>query len=256
LVLSPDSLTVEVLERHLFKGTLTTPECHLLHLEKLDEIEDAVAQLYPRVIVVDERVGEDACEIAAQFPHDVPVIVCSIPSEAEASLALGATRHLRKPIDEEQLLSAVEALGPQVKTILIIDDDRWMVRLLSRMLENAPRSYRLLEAFDADEGLTLMRQTHPDAILLDILMPGKDGFETLREVKNDPDLDDIPIIMISGTGQPATKPSTFSTFTIARKGRLTIEQITAGLRTVLTMMPPDYLGLGTIAPKLPQASAG
>jgi signal transduction histidine kinase/CheY-like chemotaxis protein len=256
LVVSPDPLTRQVLERHLLKGDSNVPKCKLIHIERAEEIRDAVEQLHPQAIIVDKSIGEDITQISAEFPYDVPIAVCSIPGEAEASLALGAVRHLRKPVKEEELLSAVEGLGSLVETVLIVDDDRWMVRLLSRMLGTASRPYRILEAFDGDEALTLMRQVLPDVVLLDILMHGKDGFEVLQEMKGDPDLADTPVIMVSGAGQPSAERACPSVFSVVRKGRLTIEQITAVLRAVLTSMPPDYLSYGTTAPEHPGAPVG
>jgi CheY-like chemotaxis protein len=256
LVVSPDPLTPQVLERQLLKGVSDVPGAKLIHIERAEEIRDAVEQLHPQAIIIDESIGEDVAQINAEFPYDVPIAVCSIPSEAEASLALGAVRHVRKPVKEEELLSAVEGLGSQVETVLIVDDDRWMVRLLSRMLGTASRPYRIVEAFDGDEALTLMRQVLPDAVLLDILMHGKDGFEVLREMKGDPDLADTPVIMVSGAGQPSAKLAYPSRLSVVRKGRLTIEQITAVLRAVLSSMPPDYLSHGTTAPGRPRAPVG
>jgi len=256
LVVSPDPLALEVLERHLFGGTLPVPKYQMVRIERLEEIRDAVERLHPRAVVVDERIKRDAAEISAKIPYDVPVVVCSIPSEAEVGLSLGAVGYLRKPIEQEALLSTVENLGPQVESLLIVDDDRWMVRLIARILGTAPRPYRLLEAFDGDEALTLIRQMHPDGVLLDILMPGKDGFEVLREMKADPTLADIPVIMISGAGRLGGEQRELSLFTIARKGQFTIEEIAESLRVVLTSMSPDYVGDGSNVPKRPIVSAG
>ena len=102
----------------------------------------------------------------------------------------------------------------------------------------------------------MMRQARPDAVLLDILMQGRDGFDVLREMKDDPDLVDIPVIMISGAGQAYVEQIGLSTFAVARKDRLTIEQVTAILRAVLSSMSPDYLSYGTTAPGRPRVPAG
>ncbi len=81
-------------------------------------------------------------------------------------------------------------------TILVIDDDAAMRRLILRVL--GARGHALLEAENGQQGLTLVENRQPDLIITDILMPGKEGIETIREV-----LDRWPgtkIIAISGGG--------------------------------------------------------
>lgn len=80
-------------------------------------------------------------------------------------------------------------------TILIIDDDPVLTRLLSGMLASLG-SVRV--AHTGAEGLTLARQEDPDLILLDVAMPGNDGFDTISELKTDPALRHIPVIFITG----------------------------------------------------------
>jgi two-component system, OmpR family, response regulator CpxR len=81
-------------------------------------------------------------------------------------------------------------------TILVIDDDAAMRRLILRVLRD--RGHELLEAENGDDGVALVQEGRPDLIITDILMPQKEGIETIREV-----LDRAPgtkIIAISGGG--------------------------------------------------------
>jgi len=242
VVVSPDPLAAQILERHLRDEGASTVECHVIGVEEVDDVSEAVAELHPRVIVVDQRICQNALEVAVMLPYSVPVVVCSVPSEADAGLSLGAMSYLRKPVEEESLLAAVAELGPEVDTVLIVDDDPGMVRLLSRMLGKSPRSYRLVEAFDGEQALALMRQMSPQAVLLDVVMQGKDGFEVLREMKADQGLAHIPVIMVSGAGKSWAEEAEFSLFTVAQRGDLSIQQIAKNLRAVVSSMLPDYLG--------------
>ncbi|MCO5188599.1 MAG: response regulator [Anaerolineae bacterium] len=61
----------------------------------------------------------------------------------------------------------------------------------------AKSSFDIISADNGLQGIELARQTQPDLILLDVLMPGMDGFEVCRHIKNDPDISDIPIIIIT-----------------------------------------------------------
>jgi CheY-like chemotaxis protein len=80
-------------------------------------------------------------------------------------------------------------------TVLVIDDDADARRLLRNAL--AADGFRVEEATDGTSGLELARAVRPDAITLDVLMPGMDGWEVLRRIRADESLGDIPVIMLS-----------------------------------------------------------
>jgi class 3 adenylate cyclase len=84
----------------------------------------------------------------------------------------------------------------QVGRVLVVDDDALNRRLLMRSLERD--GHRAEEAENGEAALTTMLDDPPDVVLLDILMPGLDGIDVLRRIKQDPDLRDLPVIMISG----------------------------------------------------------
>lgn len=88
-------------------------------------------------------------------------------------------------------------IGRMDKTsvILLIDDDPDFVEATSAVLESVP--YRVLVARNGGEGLTIARQDRPDVILLDVILPGEDGFQTLERFKADPALAHIPVIMLT-----------------------------------------------------------
>lgn len=79
--------------------------------------------------------------------------------------------------------------------VLIIDDESINVMVLKGMLQAA--GFVTLSAMDGPRGRTVAAAEHPDIILLDIMMPGENGFDTCRQLKQDPGTTDIPIIFIS-----------------------------------------------------------
>jgi len=79
--------------------------------------------------------------------------------------------------------------------ILIIDDDRGNVALVKFSL--ARELYDLSFAYDGDEGLKILAEEVPDLIILDIKMPGMNGYEFLAELKKSDELADIPVIMLT-----------------------------------------------------------
>jgi len=79
--------------------------------------------------------------------------------------------------------------------ILIVDDDRQIVRLLRAYMEKD--GYRVLVAHDGAAALQLVRSERPDLMLLDLMLPDRDGWEITRLVRGDPDLAATPIIMLT-----------------------------------------------------------
>ena len=80
--------------------------------------------------------------------------------------------------------------------ILLIDDDIDFVMATKTVLESEP--YDIIVAHEGEEGLRKAREENPDLILLDIIMPVKDGFTAAEQLKGDPQLSKIPIIMLTG----------------------------------------------------------
>jgi len=84
--------------------------------------------------------------------------------------------------------------------ILIIEDEEIMISLLQKKLKK--EGYEVLIARDGKEGIEKMKETKPDLILLDIVMPKMGGFGVMETMKKDNKLKDIPIIVVSNSGQP------------------------------------------------------
>jgi len=83
--------------------------------------------------------------------------------------------------------------------ILLIDDDIDFVESTKIILESKP--YEVIVAYNGDEGLQKAREENPDLILLDIIMPIKDGFTAAEQLKKDPQLSKIPVLMLTSFSQ-------------------------------------------------------
>ncbi len=79
--------------------------------------------------------------------------------------------------------------------ILLIDDDVDFVESTKMVLESKP--YDIIVAFGGDEGIKKAKEENPDLVLLDVIMPVKDGFTAAEQFKNDPQLTQIPLIMLT-----------------------------------------------------------
>jgi CheY-like chemotaxis protein len=89
------------------------------------------------------------------------------------------------------------------KTILVIEDNEMNMKLMRAVLTAG--KHRILEATDAETGLRLLREHHPDLILMDIQLPGMDGLSATKIIKNDPDLKEIPIFALTGFAMESDK---------------------------------------------------
>jgi signal transduction histidine kinase/CheY-like chemotaxis protein/HAMP domain-containing protein len=106
--------------------------------------------------------------------------------------ALVQERRVEPPLIAD---SGLEHLRPEGSTILVIDDEPTVCHLLSRFLSK--EGFRVETATSGEEGLQLARELQPDAITLDVLMPGMDGWTVLAMLKSDPDLASVPVIMLT-----------------------------------------------------------
>ncbi len=88
-----------------------------------------------------------------------------------------------------------ENLWPDELKILVVDDEQEILNLIRLSLE--PAGFRVLRTTKAEEGLSLALIEQPDLLVLDLMMPGLDGFELLRRIRRHPKLENVPAIVIS-----------------------------------------------------------
>jgi two-component system alkaline phosphatase synthesis response regulator PhoP len=123
--------------------------------------------------------------------------------------------------------------------ILLVDDDVDFVEATKIVLESKP--YEVIVAYEGGEGLQKARKENPDLILLDIIMPVKDGFTAAEQLKKDPQLSKIPVVMLTsfstkgaGTGIPRSRGATLEAEDYIEKP-VTPEEL---LRRVETYLKP------------------
>jgi len=81
------------------------------------------------------------------------------------------------------------------KKVLVVDDELDMRIFVSTLLETS--GFKPLTAVDGKEGMVVARSKKPSVVILDVMMPNESGIGMYRELKNDPDLKDVPVIMLS-----------------------------------------------------------
>jgi DNA-binding response OmpR family regulator len=136
----------------------------------------------------------------------IPVVIASVLSESDKGYALGAVDYVVKPFSEEKLLDSVrQALAPIKKgtlhSLLVVDDDPDILEFLYQALSY--HGYQVATAASGQEAMAHVRQNQPDLILLDLKMPGMDGYEVIRRLKSNDATRAIPIVVI--TASPVDK---------------------------------------------------
>jgi CheY-like chemotaxis protein len=141
--------------------------------------------------------------------HVILITAYDTPGLAITARRLNVQDYLVKPVQPEKIRSIVarviEEIRPQKTAaptpakhpfkILIADDYPDNLRLLSTRLRS--EGYTFIPAWDGEETLVKLREEQPDLLLLDVNMPKKDGFEVLAEMRADPSLAHIPVIIIT-----------------------------------------------------------
>ncbi|MFA5392112.1 MAG: response regulator [Candidatus Paceibacterota bacterium] len=88
-------------------------------------------------------------------------------------------------------------------TVLLVEDDPFLSSILQLKLDK--ENFKTIRAADGEEALNILIEQgiKPDAILLDLILPKKNGFEVLETIRQDPTLEKLPVIIISNLGQPS-----------------------------------------------------
>jgi CheY-like chemotaxis protein/anti-sigma regulatory factor (Ser/Thr protein kinase) len=168
--------------------------------------EDALASAArrrPDAVCLDIRLaGElDGWDVLARLKGaaataDVPVVICTGGNGRDRAASLGASDFLTKPFSPAVLRAAVERLLPDRRgNVLVVDDDPAIRRLVAEALAHG--GVELREAASGEEALAEVERARPNAIVLDLVMPGIDGFEVLERLQDDPAARMIPVLVLT-----------------------------------------------------------
>ena len=154
---------------------------------------------YPHAVLVDTGSVErwNAVTQTVAGAAQIPTLICPLPSVHLVGAQLGAADFLPKPVMRDDLALVLKRLPDPPHSILVIDDDPHIVRLMGRMLRSIASDVRVLEAFGGEEGLVLARAHRPDVIFVDLKMPGLSGQRFIEIAASESQLASIPIIVVS-----------------------------------------------------------
>jgi CheY-like chemotaxis protein len=210
----------------------------------VQDIEEAVQELSrspAQALIVNTPLLEEMPASMGQLtnlPYDTPTVTCWVPGEDKETQQFGVVRYLIKPVTREVLLSTLESCGEEIESILLVDDKPEVLQLFARMLSSAEHSYRVLRATSGRQALSMMRKRQPDIVMLDLIMPGVDGFQVLREKSQDPSIQEIPVIVISAK-DPAGETIASDTLTVTHSGGLSVRDLLACIQAVSGILSPS-----------------
>jgi len=118
--------------------------------------------------------------------------------------------------------------------ILIIEDDKFLRELIAKKL--IKEGYEVDEAIDGEEGVKKVKEILPDVVLLDLILPGIDGFEVLKTIKEDDKTSTIPVVILSNLGQKdeVEKGLSLGAVDFLIKAHFTPEEIVEKVKSVLS----------------------
>ena len=127
---------------------------------------------------------------------NVPVVVCTGRNGRDRAGALGVADFVTKPFSRQQIRHAIARLLPEGRgSVLVVDDDPAVRRLVFETLRK--EGVELREAADGESALAEITKKRPDAVVLDLIMPGLDGFDVLERLQSDPETKLIPVVVLT-----------------------------------------------------------
>ncbi|MDZ7952347.1 response regulator [Nostoc sp. DedQUE09] len=187
---------------------------------------EEVLRVQPALIILDLQLPNlSGWEVLNQLKSnpktkDIPTIIISVMDEHSKGLAQGAFEYLVKPITRAQLQVTIEKLQHPARSdspnlivvpevflenplILLAEDNQPNIDTMSAYLES--RGYHIILANNGQQAIDLVRVQCPDLIVMDIQMPGMDGLEAIRRIRNDRQFAHIPIIALTALAMPSDR---------------------------------------------------
>ncbi len=226
----------------LYRRYLEGEGYQVIGVSSSDEALDQASKLQPFAVTLDVMMPtKDGWQVLQELKNcpqtqHIPIIICSIVSDEGLGFSLGAADYLVKPIMEDELLTALARLDQREDEVdvLVIDDQADDILLIRRILEAQPR-YRVIEAHDGQTGIDLVHRRRPDLMILDLMMPGVDGFAVLEALKQEPDTRNIPVIVITARvlSEAERQRLTGQVETLLQKGLFTERELMEDLTKAL-----------------------
>jgi len=204
---------------------------------------ETARRLRPAVIALDVMLpGKDGWTVLSELKADpevghIPVVMVTVVDDKHIGFALGASEYITKPLNVDRLISVVRKYdkGPDHGDVLIIEDDPALRELERRTLEKA--GWTVFEAEHGHKALEMLSQAIPDLILLDLMLPGMDGFEVLDRLHADPRWKNIPVAVITAKDLTSAERETLNARVaqVLQKGNYSQESLLGAVKELASI---------------------
>ena len=241
LVVEDNPEATEILARHLDAGGFR------MKVARTGTLALTMARdLLPVAITLDILLPEiDGWEVltrlkADELTRNIPVVVVSVSDNPDLGRALGALDYFVKPVDRTALLSRLGRYAFTAKAkrgeirVLLVDDETANLDLLQALLE--PEGFKVLRASGGKEGIDVARAQRPQLILLDLIMPGVNGFEVVENLRADEATRSIPVMVLTSKELTTEDKKALNGYVAAifERSSVTGSELVAWLRGFLT----------------------
>ena len=247
LIVHDDSVVLRVLARHL-NGY------QVIGLPRGEDLIAVVSDTHPRAIITTPARVQELVTAIAETPFDVPVLGCSMPDTAHGSHIDGAVAYLMKPITQDIVHTILSRfhLGAE-PTVLLVDDEPDAVRLMESFFDAGLAEYRVLRAYSGRQALQVMQEEVPTVVFMDLVMPDMDGEETIKRMRANPRLANVPVVIVSGHDPAAQGPTLGTQISLTSMRPVGASDGIRRLQALLDVLSPDYLE--TSVPEQPAGAA-
>jgi len=172
--------------------------------------------------------------------YAVPVVRCSIPSGSWMREADSIDDCVSKPVSLDMLRRVLGSELPA--SVLVVDDDRGFVSLMRRMLRALNYKGRVMMAYSGEDAVELARSFHPELILLDLVLPGMDGFDVASACRQVVDGALLRIVAVTATSYASEfLQRRGSRVTLTRAGGISTGRVVEFLSLIPELVAPDYV---------------
>ncbi len=196
LVVDDDPVTVQMISTYLKEEGFNTLIAH-----SGKEALQLAEKHQPFAITLDVIMPEmDGWEVLQKLKSNtktkhIPVIAISVSNERDTGFALGAVGYIQKPIDRKILISEIKKVVEVPESVLIVDDNEFERNEMAKIIESEQMNTVL--AKDGKECLKILKTKIPDVLVLDLMMPGINGFEVIKSIRANDQTKDLPVIVVT-----------------------------------------------------------
>ncbi|MCK4922274.1 MAG: response regulator [Bacteroidales bacterium] len=148
-------------------------------------------------IIMPEMDGWEVLQKLKDNPEtkNIPVIVVSGSDDRDTGYALGAVGYINKPVNKKLLISEIKKLNRAPESVMIVDDNEFELKQMAEIIEE--ENINTILANSGEDCIKKLKEKVPDILVLDLLMPGMDGFQVLERIRGIPETKNLPVIIVT-----------------------------------------------------------